>query len=274
MIFTKRASQRVKYFTHAALTSSMLSDVSFSNKTIAIIIAALLIGLGVGYIITNYSFQPKISDFQSEISTLSQNYEELQLDISNIENELDEAQNTVTTKEQELISAEDEINTLETNIESLELEVSQLTQNYMLLQEEYQTVLDQINETGSRYRLEYTIERSDLVQYYNLPKIYYNSYEFEIKGSATKFEYNLWIDLVGTGEPNTQIRIYKPGQYQRIHTYYVDFTLDPDTSPNYVTGSFSHILDEGTYYLEIYFDNRYSLAPTSYQSSILVWDYY
>jgi cell division protein FtsB len=272
----KRYAHRlgVKYFTYAALTVTMLSDVSFSNKTIAIIIIALLIGLSGGYLITNYNLQLKISEHQSEISTLSQNNEALQQDISNKENELDDAQNIIETKKQELITAENEINTLETNIESLESEVSQVTQTYMVLQNEYQTLLDQINETGSRYKLEYTIERPDFVQQYSLPKIYYTSYDFEIKGSATKFEYNLWIQMSGTGNPNTQIRIYKPGQYQRIHTYYLDFKVDPNTSVNYVTGSFSHILEEGTYYLEIYFDNRFSLAPANYQSSILVWDYY
>jgi prefoldin subunit 5 len=252
----------------------MISDVSFSNKTIAIIALALLVGLGGGYIITNYRLQSRIEVFQSNVTTLSQDNEKLQIDITNIENELEEAQNIIITKEQELTTAENEIKTLENSIESLESEISQLTQNYMHLQEEYQLVLDQINETGSRYRLEYTIEREDLVQYFNLPKIYYTTYEFEIKGSATRFEYNLWIELSGTGDPNAQIRIYKPGQYQRIHTYYLDFKVDPETSINYVTGSFSHILEEGTYYLEIYFDNRYSLAPLSYQSSILVWDYY
>jgi hypothetical protein len=277
-ILRARAGRMVKYFTHNLITITMLSNlsnVSLSKKTIAIIITSFLIGASGGYIFRNYSIQSKIRDYQSEISDLSQSNKVLQLNISNLENELDGAQNTITTKEHELANAENDLNILGTNIVSLELEISKLTQDYLLLQDEYQTLLNKFNDTSSRYRLEYTIEKSDLVQYYNLPKTYYTSPEFEIKGSATKFEYNLWVQLSGTGSPNTQIRIHKAGQYQRIYTHYLEFKIDPGTSVNYVTGSFSHILEEGTYYLELYFDNRFTLAPApTYQSSILIWDYY
>lgn len=244
-------------------------------KIISFVAIALIIGFIGGYLFENTNLHPRIDE-------LRQNNTELHANLSNFESMYTDIQNVLALRENELSTAQEEIESLRDNldlyandIEMLEEEVTRITELYQHIEYDYNKLSEEYENLTiqPRYKLNEVFLVEDFYLSYNLPTRIYTSPDFTVKGTTTRFDYNIRCEK-GLLDPSARIRIYKAGTSMGAYSYDVKLKEEPDSELFYAESSFSVVLEEGKYYFNLIIKNGSLSHAPIYQSNIHIWNYY
>jgi hypothetical protein len=252
------------------MDNSMLEN----PRTLIIIVVSLVLGLVGGYI---YS-QNRV---QSEIVSLYENNTAIQSSLQQMINNKDEINQSLQIKENELSSAQTEIETLGNNIETLENEIAQLedevdfyTASYDQLESDYLNILTEYNRLTleTQYRLTETLVKEDFALSRIGTTRTYIGPNVQLSGETTKIDYSIMCEA-GSIKPSAQLRFYKSGTSLRAYTRVIKLVEEPDLDLYLASDSFSVILDEEDYRVELIIEHGSLAASSQYPSSIHIWSY-
>ena len=252
-----------------------MANYNLSNsKIIGLVASTLIIGILGGSIYSTRIIQP-------EINVLNQDKNRLLTKLTETQKKLVDTNTTLTIREKTFESAQDNITKLQEDIEMFEKEIllleseidkitdsyHQIEADYIELSSDYESLLLQ-----TQYQLSDIFLKKDFSISYDVPTKIYTSRDFTVEGETTRFDYSLMCEA-GTIDPSAKIRIYKAGTSVRVYSKTIKIQEEPDLDLHTSFGSFSLVLEEGEYRLQLYISNGSLTPTTTNQSNIHIWDY-
>jgi len=200
---------------------------STQTLSVVLLIVGLIVGAGGGYFFASSTYQPKIEDYEKQMSELDSDVIDLNAAISELESEKSELTSEVTALEDEKSSLiednndyqdqisnlqtqlseaqnaisdyEDEITLLEVDISKLESQSSQNSYTISSLQSQVDNLESQIDEIGEivvtqHYNWEYGSGWSSSEWYWDLPISLSTYFEYYFRPRPS--QWSDWVDMV------------------------------------------------------------------------------
>ena len=114
--------------------------------------------------------------------------------------------------------------------------------------------------------------KDDFILLPGYPTRIYVGPDFLISGETTRIDYSINCES-GTISPSAHLRLYKAGASIRVYSHVLKLFEEPDLDLHIATDSFSLVLEEGEYRVELAITDGSLASSSHYQSTILIWNY-